>query len=47
MARGSQVLRPRVAPEVRAEGITQVVCLAAGSDTRAWRLGLPPATRFF
>ncbi|MFJ4620178.1 class I SAM-dependent methyltransferase [Streptomyces sp. NPDC088812] len=30
-----------------AEGVTQVVCLAAGSDTRAWRLGLPSATLFF
>ncbi|MFC9947381.1 SAM-dependent methyltransferase [Streptomyces pratensis] len=30
-----------------AEGISQVVCLAAGGDTRAWRLGLPPGTLFF
>jgi methyltransferase (TIGR00027 family) len=30
-----------------ADGITQVVCLAAGSDTRAWRLGLPSRTQFF
>ncbi|GGW63949.1 hypothetical protein GCM10010503_46370 [Streptomyces lucensis JCM 4490] len=30
-----------------AEGIGQVVCLAAGSDTRAWRLPLPAGTRFF
>ncbi|MEV7617223.1 SAM-dependent methyltransferase [Streptomyces sp. NPDC089799] len=30
-----------------AGGITQVVCLAAGSDTRAWRLGLPAGTAFF
>ncbi|MFI6484984.1 class I SAM-dependent methyltransferase [Nonomuraea sp. NPDC050663] len=30
-----------------AAGVTQVVCLAAGSDTRAWRLGLPSVVRFF
>ncbi|MFI6403223.1 class I SAM-dependent methyltransferase [Streptomyces sp. NPDC050548] len=30
-----------------AGGITQVVCLAAGGDTRAWRLGLPAHTRFY
>ncbi|MFG2294472.1 SAM-dependent methyltransferase [Streptomyces sp. NPDC048603] len=30
-----------------ADGITQVVCLAAGGDTRAWRLGLPARTTFF
>lgn len=48
---GSVIVRARFGDEELrrgiAEGITQVVCLAAGSDTRAWRLGFPPATRFF
>ncbi|WP_204001025.1 SAM-dependent methyltransferase [Micromonospora lutea] len=48
---GSVIVRARfgdiVLGEAAAAGITQVVCLAAGSDTRAWRLDLPARTRFF
>ncbi|MFB7372420.1 class I SAM-dependent methyltransferase [Streptomyces sp. NPDC056222] len=48
---GSVIVRGRFGDialeQAVADGITQVVCLAAGSDTRAWRLGLPARTRFF
>ncbi|WFE47871.1 SAM-dependent methyltransferase [Verrucosispora sp. WMMD1129] len=48
---GSVIVRARfgdIALQAAADaGITQVVCLAAGSDTRAWRLDLPSRTRFF
>ncbi len=48
---GSVIVRARFGDialgQAIGEGITQVVCLAAGSDTRAWRLGLPVRTRFF
>ncbi|MGC5052398.1 SAM-dependent methyltransferase [Micromonospora sp. DT48] len=48
---GSVIVRARFGDialrEAISDGITQVVCLAAGSDTRAWRLGLPAGTRFF
>ncbi|MFD5713140.1 class I SAM-dependent methyltransferase [Streptomyces pharetrae] len=48
---GSVIVRGRFGDialgEAMAEGITQVVCLAAGGDTRAWRLPLPADTRFF
>ncbi|MFI5798208.1 class I SAM-dependent methyltransferase [Streptomyces sp. NPDC051677] len=48
---GSVIVRGRFGDialrQAVAEGITQAVCLAAGSDTRAWRLGLPSDTRFF
>jgi methyltransferase (TIGR00027 family) len=37
----------RVVREAAAEGIRQVVVLAAGFDARAFRLGLPPETAFF
>lgn len=48
---GSVIVRGRFGDlaleQAVADGITQVVCLAAGSDTRAWRLGLPSGTRYF
>lgn len=48
---GSVIVRGRFGDialeQAVADGITQVVCLAAGSDTRAWRLGLPARARFF
>jgi len=48
---GSVIVRGRFGDialgEAMDQGITQVVCLAAGSDTRAWRLPLPSGTRFF
>ncbi|MDX2294552.1 MULTISPECIES: class I SAM-dependent methyltransferase [Streptomyces] len=48
---GSVIVRGRFGDialqEAVADGVTQVVCLAAGSDTRAWRLGLPARTRYF
>ncbi|MET9763737.1 SAM-dependent methyltransferase [Streptomyces sp. NPDC006372] len=48
---GSVIVRGRFGDialrQAVADGITQVVCLAAGGDTRAWRLGLPAGTRYF
>lgn len=48
---GSVIVRGRFGDialgQAVADGITQVVCLAAGSDTRAWRLGLPARIRYF
>ncbi|GIJ09306.1 SAM-dependent methyltransferase [Micromonospora andamanensis] len=48
---GSVIVRARFGDialfEAAADGIAQVVCLGAGSDTRAWRLALPARTRFF
>ncbi|MEV7805612.1 SAM-dependent methyltransferase [Microbispora sp. NPDC088329] len=48
---GSVIVRARFGDIALAraidEGIAQVVCLAAGGDTRAWRLGLPSHVRFF
>ncbi|MEV2242454.1 SAM-dependent methyltransferase [Micromonospora sp. NPDC049891] len=48
---GSVIVRARFGDvalgEATAGGIAQVVCLAAGSDTRAWRLDLPARTQFF
>ncbi|AIR97006.1 class I SAM-dependent methyltransferase [Streptomyces glaucescens] len=48
---GSVIVRGRFGDialgEATAQGIGQVVCLAAGGDTRAWRLPFPPGTRFF
>lgn len=48
---GSVIVRGRFGDvalaQAVAEGTEQVVCLAAGGDTRAWRLGLPARTRFF
>jgi methyltransferase (TIGR00027 family) len=48
---GSVIVRGRFGDialqQAVADGVTQVVCLAAGSDTRAWRLGLPARTRYF
>jgi methyltransferase (TIGR00027 family) len=48
---GSVIVRARFGDialrEATDGGIAQVVCLAAGSDTRAWRLDLPSHTRFF
>ncbi|MFI6762819.1 SAM-dependent methyltransferase [Micromonospora sp. NPDC050417] len=48
---GSVIVRGRFGDvaltEAVAAGVSQVVCLAAGSDTRVWRLGLRATTRYF